>query len=66
MRYRKVEYSVEQSSQYDDIWDWRFEIGNAVRAGKTRTRIKLLAIRRVEMLIDRFLHDQGDRPAGAD
>lgn len=38
-----------------DIWKWQFRIGDAVKTGKTETRINLLAIRRVQQRIDREL-----------
>jgi hypothetical protein len=37
------------------IWKWQFKIGDEVKTGRTETRIELLAIRRVQSLIDREL-----------
>jgi hypothetical protein len=37
------------------IWKWQFQIGEQVKTGKTETRISLLAIRRVQLRIDREL-----------
>jgi hypothetical protein len=37
------------------VWKWQFRIGDEVKTGKTETRIGLLAVRRVQMRIDRAL-----------
>jgi hypothetical protein len=37
------------------VWRWQFRIGDDVKTGKTETRINLLAIRRVQLRIDREL-----------
>ena len=55
MRHREIEFSVEPASGRDDVWVWRFSIGGEVRTGKTVTKLKLLAIRRVQFIIDREL-----------
>ena len=55
MRHREIEFSVEPASGRDDVWVWRFSIGGEVRTGKTVTKRKLLAIRRVPFIIDREL-----------
>jgi hypothetical protein len=44
------------------IWKWQFQIGDAVKTGKTETRINLLAIRRVQLRIDRELKKTTDNP----
>ncbi|MDO9060277.1 MAG: hypothetical protein Q7U92_14825 [Bradyrhizobium sp.] len=53
MVHRGVEYSVTQSAP--GVWQWQFRIGDAVKSGKTETNIRLLAIRRVHLRIDREL-----------
>ncbi len=53
MMHRGVEYTVNQSAP--GIWQWQFRIGDAVISGKTETNIRLLAIRRVQLRIDREL-----------
>jgi hypothetical protein len=55
MRHREIEFSVEPASERDDVWVWRFTIGSEVRNGKTVAKLKLLAIRRVQLIIDREL-----------
>ena len=55
MRHREIEFSVEPASERDDVWVWRFSIGDEVRTGKTVTKLELLAIRRVQFIIDREL-----------
>jgi hypothetical protein len=57
MIYKGVEYSVTQTAP--GVWKWQFRVGDKVRAGKTETRLNLLAIRRVQLLIDRELKKTG-------
>jgi len=54
MNHKGVEYMV-QTTATPGIWKWQFRIGEQVRTGKTETRINLLAIRRVQLRIDREL-----------
>jgi hypothetical protein len=54
MNHRGVEYSVVVTA-VPDVWKWQFRIGDEIKTGKTETRIGLLAIRRVELRIDREL-----------
>jgi hypothetical protein len=54
MNHRGVEYSVTATS-VPGVWKWQFQIGNEVKTGKTETRIDLLAIRRVQLRINREL-----------
>jgi hypothetical protein len=53
MVHRGVEYGVAMAAP--GIWSWWFRIGDTVKSGRTETRIRLLAIRRVQMRIDREL-----------
>ena len=53
MMHRGVEYTVTQSAP--GVWIWQFRIGDAVISGKTETNIRLLAVRRVQLRIDREL-----------
>jgi hypothetical protein len=62
--YKDVEFSVTATSE-PDIWQWRFQIGDKITSGKTRTRLIHLATRRVHMRIDAKLKatslaDHGD------
>jgi hypothetical protein len=45
------------------IWRWQFRIGDEVKSGKTETKISLLAIRRVQLRIDRELKKAERAPA---
>jgi hypothetical protein len=53
MMHRGVEYTVTPSAP--GVWTWQFRIGDAVISGKTETNIRLLAIGRVQLRIDREL-----------
>ena len=53
MMHRGVEYTVTPSAP--GVWQWQFRIADAVISGKTETNIRLLAIRRVQLRIDREL-----------
>lgn len=64
MIYKGVEFSVTATSE-PDIWQWRFQIGDKITSGETRTRLIHLATRRVQMRIDATLKasslaDHGD------
>jgi hypothetical protein len=54
MTYRGVEYSIALTAT-PAIWKWQFRIGDELKTGKTETRIGLLAVRRVQLRIDRAL-----------
>ena len=54
MNHKGVEYSVAVTA-VPGIWKWQFRIGDELKTGKTETRINLLAIRRVQLRIDREL-----------
>jgi hypothetical protein len=54
MNYRGIEYSVAMTTT-PGIWKWQFRIGDELKIGKTETRISLLAIRRVQLRINRAL-----------
>jgi hypothetical protein len=49
--YKGVEYTVVATAE-PDIWEWRFELGDKVRTGRTETRLAALAARRVQSKID--------------
>ena len=53
MLHKGVEYSV--TAVTPGIWKWQFRIGDRVVSGKTEARLKLLAVRRVQLRIDREL-----------
>jgi hypothetical protein len=52
--HKGVDYTVALTTT-PGIWKWQFQIGEKVKTGKTETRISLLAIRRVQLRIDREL-----------
>jgi hypothetical protein len=54
LNHRGVEYMVLTTAT-PGIWQWQFRIGDEVKTGKTETRISLLAMRRVQLRIDREL-----------
>ena len=62
MIHKGIRYSVAATAE-PDIWQWQFQIGDAVKTGKTETRINLLAIRRVQLRIDRELKKTTDNPS---
>jgi hypothetical protein len=53
MVHKGVEYTVTMSAP--GVWTWQFRIGDAVKSGRTETNMMLLAIRRVQLRIDREL-----------
>jgi hypothetical protein len=61
MMHRGVQYTVAVTA-VPTVWKWQFQIGDAVKTGKTETRINLLAIRRVQLRIDRELKKTTDNP----
>jgi hypothetical protein len=52
--YKGVEYTVVATAE-PDIWEWRFQIGETVKTGRTQTRLAALASRRVHSKIDTAL-----------
>jgi alpha-tubulin suppressor-like RCC1 family protein len=54
MVHKGIEYTVAVTAT-PSVWKWQFQIGDEVKSGKTETRISLLAIRRVQLRIDREL-----------
>jgi hypothetical protein len=54
MTYRGIDYSIAVTTT-PGVWTWQFRIGDQLKSGKTETRIGLLAIRRVQLRIDRAL-----------
>jgi hypothetical protein len=62
MRHRGIEFRVERAAEREDLWIWRFAIGDRVRTGKTATKLELLAIRRAQLMIDRELKKRNVPP----
>jgi hypothetical protein len=55
MKHKGVEYTVVPSIT-PGVWTYEFRVGDEVRTGKTSTTISLLAIRRVQLQINRVLN----------
>lgn len=53
MVHKGIEYSVTLIAP--GIWKWQFRIGHEIKTGKTETKLNLLAMRRVQLRIDREL-----------
>ena len=54
MNHRGIEFTVAKTA-IPGVWQWQFRIGETVKTGKTETKIDPLAIRRVQLRIDREL-----------
>ena len=54
MNHKGVEYTLTRS-ETPGVWKWQFRIGDKIITGKTEARLNLLAIRRVQLRIDREL-----------
>ena len=61
MMHKGVEYMVVPTTT-PGIWKWQFRIGDLVKTGRTETRINLLAMRRVQLRIDRELKKAAPPP----
>jgi hypothetical protein len=60
--YKGVEYTVVATAE-PDIWEWRFQIDDKVRTGRTQTRLAALAARRVQSKIDAALRTAKSSPS---
>lgn len=58
MNHKGVEYTLTRS-ETPGVWNWQFRIGDLVRSGRTEARLLLLAMRRVQLKIDRELKHVG-------
>ena len=58
MLHRGIEYTVTRTKRRE-VWRWHFWIDDHVSSGQIRTTLELLAIRRVQLLIDRELKKAG-------
>lgn len=54
MIHRGVQYTVVATAE-PDIWEWRYELADQVKTGRTQTRLAALAARRVKSKIDAAL-----------
>ena len=53
MVYKDVEYSMTAAAPGE--WTWQFPIGDQAFAGRTEAKLNLLAMRRIQLRIDREL-----------
>jgi hypothetical protein len=60
--YRGVEYTVVATAE-PDVWEWRYQIGDTVKTGRTQTRLAALAARRVQSKIDAALRNAQSTPS---
>ena len=58
MNHKGIEYTLTRS-ETPGVWKWEFRIGDLVRSGRTEARLLLLAMRRVQLKIDRELKQSG-------
>jgi hypothetical protein len=58
MNHKGVEYTLTRS-ETPGVWKWQFRIGDLVKSGRTEARLLLLAMRRVQLKIDRELKQSG-------
>jgi hypothetical protein len=49
-----------------DVWEWRYQIGDKVKTGRTQTRLAALAARRVQSKIDAALRAAKSSPQSED
>ena len=52
--YKGIQYNVVATAE-PDIWEWRYQIGEQIKSGRTQTRLMALAARRVQSKIDAAL-----------
>jgi hypothetical protein len=60
MIHKGIEFTVTQAAP--GVWRWQFRIGDKVKTGKTEAKLHLLAIRRVQLRIDRELKKANKEP----
>jgi len=61
MVHKGVEYMVATTAT-PGILKWQFRIGDQLKTGRTETRISYLAVRRVQLRIDRELRKAAPAP----
>jgi hypothetical protein len=55
--HRGIKFIVARTKKAG-VWRWHFWIGEEAKTGQTRAKLRLLAIRRVETIINRELNKQ--------
>jgi hypothetical protein len=61
MNRRGIEFTLVQVEP--DVWQWQFQIGGTVTTGRTQTRLKGMAVHRVQQRIDIELRKPRDLAA---
>jgi hypothetical protein len=59
--HRGIQYTIVATAE-PDIWEWRYELGAAIKTGRTQTKLAALAARRVRCKIDVALRTQQAAP----
>ena len=65
MIYKGIEFTVVATAE-PDIWEWRYQIGDKIKTGRTQTRLSALAVRRVQSKIDAALRASKSLPSTTD
>jgi hypothetical protein len=60
--YKGIEFTVVATAE-PDIWEWRYQIGDKTKTGRTQTRLPTLAVRRVQSKIDAALRASKSLPS---
>jgi len=60
--YKGIEYAVMVTAD-PDVWEWRYQIGDKIKTGRTQTRLAALAARRVQSKIDAALRASKPLPS---
>lgn len=55
MNHKGIDYLVLATAT-PGLWEWQFQIGDTVKTGKTEAKLGLLAVRRVQLRINRELN----------
>jgi hypothetical protein len=54
-QHKGVDYTVNKSN-VPGVWKWRFQIGDMIATGHTKTNLELLAARRAQLRINTALY----------
>ncbi len=54
MDHRGVEYTVIETHD-PNVWKWQFRIGSVIKSGRTEAKLRGLAERRAQLIINRAL-----------
>jgi len=60
--YKGVQFSVVATAE-PDIWEWRYQLDDTFKTGRTQTRLPALAARRVRWKIDAALRARKTSPS---